>query len=95
VNFTVISASGEPNITSLTPTSARVGAQVTITGNGFGNSQGSGLVWLGTQPGNVVSWNANQIVATVASSAKTGNARVLQNDALSNSVPFTVSGSCP
>jgi IPT/TIG domain len=95
VTFTVTSASGEPNITSLNPTSAAVGAQVTITGNGFGATQGSGLVWLGTQPGNVVSWSATQIVATVASGAKTGNARVLQNDALSNSVPFTVSGSCP
>jgi len=95
VTFTVTSAAGEPNITGLTPTSAAVGAQVTITGNGFGATQGSGVVWLGTQPGNVVSWSDTQIVATVASGAKTGNARVQQNEALSNSVPFTVSGSCP
>jgi hypothetical protein len=91
VTFTVTSASSSgPNIASLTPTSAAVGAQVTITGSGFGNLQGSGVVWLGTQPGNVASWSANQIVATVATGAKTGNARVLQNNALSNSVPFTV-----
>jgi hypothetical protein len=95
VTFTVTSAAGGPNITSVTPTSAAVGAQVTITGSGFGTTQGSGLVWLGTRPGNVVSWSDTQIVATVAPGAKTGNARVLQNNALSNSVPFTVSGSCP
>jgi hypothetical protein len=95
-NFTVTSATGEPNITSVTPTSgsagtsSTAGTQVTIAGNGFGLSQGSGVVWLGSKPGVVVTWGQNQIVATVAQGAVTGSARVLQNGQFSNSVPFTV-----
>jgi hypothetical protein len=66
------------------------GTQITITGSGFGSSQGSGLVWLGSQPGVVVTWTDTQIVATVAQGAVTGFVRVLQSDLFSNSVPFTV-----
>src|SRR5437016_6870247 len=47
VNFTVIT----PNITSVTPTTAIAGTQITITGTGFGGSQGSGNVWLGSTYG--------------------------------------------
>ncbi len=89
--FTVIT----PLITSLNPTSAPVGTQVTIDGSGFGGVQGNGQVWLGTTAGAVSSWSDTQIVATVAAGSTSGNAQVLQNGVFSNSVPFAVTGGAP
>lgn len=89
--FTVTSSPSGPSITNAAPTSGsggNPGTQVTITGNGFGLSQASGLVWIGSKPGNVVSWSDTQIVATVALGAGSGFVRVLQNNMLSNGVPF-------
>src|SRR5207253_649712 len=87
VNLTV----STPNITSVTPTTAMAGTQITITGTGFGTSQGSGNVWLGSTYGVVVSWSDTQIVANVASGSKTGVAQVLQGGVWSNTVNLTVS----
>jgi hypothetical protein len=91
--FTVTSTPSGPNITNVTPTSGNgntPATQVTISGTGFGSSQGSGLVLLGSKPGVVVTWTDTQIVATVASGATTGFVRVLQNELWSNSVPFSI-----
>ena len=52
--------------------------------------QGSGTAWLGTDPGNVMSWSNTQIIATVASGSQFGNAEVLQNGISSNMIAFTV-----
>ena len=87
VNFTVIT----PNITSVTPTTAVAGTQITVTGTGFGASQGSGNVWLGSTHGVVVSWSDTQVVANVASGSKTGVAQILQGGVWSNTVNLTVS----
>src|SRR6266446_5359357 len=87
VNLTV----STPNITSVTPTTAIAGTQVTITGTGFGASQGSGNVWLGSTYGTLVSWSDTQIVANVASGSKSGVAQVLQGGVWSNTVNLTVS----
>lgn len=54
-----------PNIAAVTPTTGVAGAQVTITGTGFGSSQGSGKVWLGSTYGVVVSWSDTQVVAAI------------------------------
>src|SRR5438874_1782389 len=86
VNFAVIT----PNITSVTPTTAIAGTQITITGTGFGGSQGSGNVWLGSTYGVVVSWSDTQVVATVAIGSQTGVAQALQGGVWSNSVQFTI-----
>ena len=86
INFTV----NGPTISSVSPTSGVAGTSVTITGTGFGATQGSGQVWLGSMSGNVTSWNDTQIVATVASGATSGTAQVLQNGVWSNSVSFAV-----
>lgn len=86
VNFTVIT----PNIVSVTPTTAVAGTQITISGSGFGATQGSGNVWLGSTYGVVVSWSDAQIVATVASGSKSGVAQVLQGGVWSNTINFTV-----
>jgi hypothetical protein len=86
---------GTPQITALSPTSGSPGASITFTGTGFGPSQGSGTVQLGSTAGQVVSWSDTQVVATVASTALTGIARVQQGGMLSNALSFTVSGGSP
>ncbi len=87
VLFTVTVA---PTITSVTPTASGPGGSITITGNSFGNSQGTGSVWLGSTVASVTQWTNNQIVAQTAASASSGFAAVQQNGLWSNSVPFTV-----
>jgi hypothetical protein len=77
-------------ITSVTPTSGLAGTQVTITGSGFGATQGNGMVWLGTASGVVTNWSDGQITANVASGSASGTAQVLQSGVWSNSVPFAI-----
>jgi hypothetical protein len=85
--FTVIA----PSLTSVSPTTARAGDSITLTGTNFGASQGTGSVWLGSKlAGSIVSWSNTQIVATVASGAVTGNAIVQQGGVWSNSIALTV-----
>jgi hypothetical protein len=86
VAFTVNTAT----IGNVTPSGGLPGTQVTITGSGFGASQGSGIVWLGTAAGIVTNWSDGQVVATVAAGSNTGNAQVLQNGVWSNSVAFLI-----
>jgi len=88
LNFTVITY---PVISSVSPNSGVAGTQVTIAGSGFGATQGSGSVWLGTAPGQVVSWSDGQVMTTVASGSNSGSAQILQNGFWSNSMPFTIS----
>jgi len=77
-------------LTGVTPNSGVPGTVVTITGNGFGNSQGSGAIWLGSAAAEVIGWSNTQILAVVASNAVSGVARIEQNGTWSNAVPFTV-----
>ena len=87
---TVTVTSPVPTISSVSPTSGTAGTQVSVSGSGFGNSQGTGTVWLGTGQGAIVSWSDTQVTATVASGSSSGTVRIQQNGADSNSVPFTV-----
>jgi hypothetical protein len=81
-----------PAITFVTPTSGAPGVtQVTVSGSGFGATQGNGFVQLGTQNGTVSSWSDTQIVATVSGTARSAVASVNQNGLYSNTVPFTIS----
>jgi len=77
-------------LTTVSPNSGAAGTSVTFTGAGFGSSLGSGVAWLGSTAGQVVSWSDTQVVATVASTALTGIARIQQNGAWSNALAFTV-----
>jgi hypothetical protein len=86
VSFTINTAA----IDSISPNNGLAGTQVTITGTGFGATQGNGNVWLGTLPAIVSSWSDGEIIATVAAGAATGNAVVLQNGVMTNAVPFTI-----
>jgi len=87
VAFTVTS----PSISSISPSTARAGDSITITGTNFGSTQGSGQVWLGSKlAGSYVSWSNTQIVATVASGATSGVAQVKQSGVWGNTVALTV-----
>jgi hypothetical protein len=87
VTFTVLPT---PVIASVSPTTAAGGVQVVVTGSAFGQTQGTSALLLGTSPATVVSWSDAQIVATVASNARSGNAEVQRGGIWSNTVPFTV-----
>jgi hypothetical protein len=84
-----------PNVTGISPVNGAPGTQVTFFGSGFGASQGTGNVLLGTNLGAIISWSDTQIVATVTSGSSSGRAQVLQGGIASNFVAFTVSGSAP
>jgi hypothetical protein len=87
ISFTVHT----PALTSISPTTARAGDSITITGTNFGASQGSGSVWLGSKlAASIVSWSSTEIVATIDSGAITGTAQVQQGGVWSNSTALTV-----
>ncbi len=77
-------------IANVSPTSGVAGASVIFTGSGFGTSQGSGIVWLGSTAGQAIGWSDTQVVASVASGAVSGVARIQQNGGWSNALGFTV-----
>jgi hypothetical protein len=92
-----------PAITGVTPTSGVPGVtQVTVTGSGFGATQGNGFVQLGTQNGTVsswsdtgvygtvVSWSDTQVVFTMPSGIGSGDVVVFQNGANSNAIAYTM-----
>jgi IPT/TIG domain-containing protein len=86
--FTVLPT---PSITSLSPAAGAPGASVTITGTGFGSSQGLGTVrFNGSNPAVVMSWSDMSIVATAPSGATTGNVAVFASGVNSNGSSFTV-----
>src|SRR5580704_2212504 len=80
-----------PHITTVSPEFGPAGRSITISGSGFGNALGSGIVWLGSMPCVVSTWSDTEIVASVASNAVTGIARVQQNGTWSNALGFAVS----
>src|SRR6266481_5260558 len=83
-------AGTQPSITTISPGSGAVGSQVTITGSGFGATQGTGTVSFNGTAASIVSWSDTQIVATVPTGATTGNVTVQQGGTVSNGVSFTV-----
>jgi hypothetical protein len=79
-----------PQITYITPNTGSAGTVVTVTGSGFGATQGSGNVWIGSTYGSVIGWSNTQVTASVASNAVSGIVKVQQNGTWSNAVTFTV-----
>jgi RHS repeat-associated protein len=81
-----------PNILSVSATTGSTGSPVSISGSGFGASQGSSEVMLNGSPVPINSWTDTAISFTVPSSATSGPLTVSvapsMND--SNSVAFTV-----
>ena len=88
VNFTVLQP---PVVTGVSPSSGVQGSQITITGSGFGASQGTSKVFIGSVQCPVVSWSDTQIKCTVASTAVTGAVTVTTTGGTSNAtVKFKV-----
>ena len=94
IDLTSTSASnvlGAGIITGVAPSTSVVGAQITISGVGFGAAQGSSTVSFGGAsgtPGTVVSWSDTRIVVTVPVGAK-GPITIVGLTA-SNAFAFTV-----
>jgi hypothetical protein len=87
VIFTVVPP---PSITSLSPSSAGVGASVTVAGANFGATQSTSMVSFNGTIASPSSWSATSIVAPVPNGATTGNVTVTVAGQTSNSVSFTV-----
>ncbi len=88
VSFTVLPT---PSITSLSPSSGTVGTSITITGTGFGTTQGASTVTFnGTIASTVTSWSATSIVAPVPAGATTGYVVVTAGGSASNGQYFTI-----
>jgi len=82
-----------PIITSITPSSGKVGTVVQINGNNFGTSQSTGEVWFGSlKASNIASWNDTQLDVTVPQGLATGDVdvHIVVNGKNSNYVNFTV-----
>ena len=87
-SFTVLPT---PTITTLSRRSGAAGAVVTITGSGFGATQGSGTVsFNGTTASSITSWSATSITTAVPSGATTGSVVVFASGANSNGASFSV-----
>ena len=87
-------ASPSPALVSRSPSSGKVGAQVTLSGSGFGATRGSSCVsFEGTQvaEGDYVSWSDTAIVCRVPPmAAGTVQITVTTLAGTSNALPFTV-----
>ena len=79
-----------PSITSLSTSSATIGAPITITGNNFGSSAGTSTVTFNGVAATPTSWSSTSIVALVPFGATTGNVVVTENGIASNAVPITI-----
>ena len=88
INFTVAEGLG---ITSVSPTSGAVGTEVSITGTGFGATQGSSTISLLGTNVVVASWSDTSIVTFVPSGASSGPFSVTVNGNVANSGTFTIS----
>ncbi len=79
-----------PTISGISPTSGPVGLPVTISGSGFGSTQGSSTVTLNGTSAAVTSWSDGSVVAVVPSAASSGAFTVTVNSQQANSSTFTV-----
>jgi IPT/TIG domain-containing protein len=79
-------------ISNLSPASGPVGVLVTITGTGFGSTQGSSTVSFNGTTGTPCGtcWSATSISVLVPTGATTGNVVVTVGGVASNGVGFTV-----
>jgi YD repeat-containing protein len=84
--------SSGPLISSLSTTSGDIGSSVTITGSGFGSTQGSSTVTFSGTSATVTSWSSTSVVVTVPVGAITGNVFVTVSSVISNGIGFTVTG---
>jgi RHS repeat-associated protein len=92
LGFSVRTSAQAPVISALSPLQGSVNSPLTITGSGFGATQGNSKAIIGGLTASITSWNSGSIVAVVPSSAPIGsvNVQVLVSNVFSNAVAFTV-----
>jgi RHS repeat-associated protein len=81
----------KPTISSLTPPAAQGGATITLTGAGFGSSQGTSMVQFNSVAAAIDSWSDTAVSVTVPLNATTGPVTLTEAGIASNGVTFTVS----
>jgi RHS repeat-associated protein len=82
-----------PQVTGISPTNGPAGTQVTVSGSGFGATQGASTFSFSgaSAVASIVSWSNTQIVATVPLAASTGPIGVTEGGVASNgNIDFTV-----
>lgn len=83
----------KPTISKISPGTGRVGTEVTIEGNNFGEMRSSSKVTFnGIQAGQYTSWSNGKIKCKVPVGASTGLVKVETFAGRSNGVQFTVKG---
>lgn len=82
-----------PNIVSAVPTSGAPGTTVTISGSGFGATQGSSSVTFNGVPASPTSWSDTNISVPVPNSATSGSLVVIVGGYTSNGIAFAVAPS--
>ena len=80
-----------PAILSLSSAAGTVGAEVTLTGTGFGVSQGGSTVAFNGALATPTAWSDTDITVTVPVGASTGDVTVTRDGEVSNGAAFTVS----
>ncbi len=81
------------SISSVAPTGGPVGTSVTITGSGFGATQGSSTITFNGVAGSPTAWSDSSITVPVPSGATTGNIIVTVGGSASNGYVFAVATS--
>jgi len=81
-----------PSITSVLPDPAEAGEAVTVTGTGFGATQGASELQYDGTPLSVTTWSATQILAVLPDPKAPGtyDVQVVVGTAVSNIVPHTI-----
>lgn len=87
VSFTVVPTAV---LTAVSPSTGAAGAMVTLTGSGFGASQGSSTVRFNGVSATPTAWADGTITAPVPATASSGNVVVRSGGVDSNPRPFTV-----
>jgi hypothetical protein len=87
LTYTVLIA---PSLTSVAPSSAAIGAAVTIAGANFGATKSTSTVKFNGTAATPTSWSATSIVVPMPTGATSGNVIVTVNGLASNGLPFTV-----
>src|SRR5208282_5550386 len=93
LSVTCAFAQSAPSISALTPTGGPAGASVTITGSGFGATQGSSTVTFNGVAATPSGWSATSITAPVPAAATTGYVLVTVGGLSSYGVIFAVATS--
>jgi RHS repeat-associated protein len=89
-NSNVVFTAYNPVINSVTPPAAPVAGQVTLSGYGFGATQGSSTVQINGLAAYAMTWSNTNILVSVPQHATSGPVTLTMNGVTSNGVSLTV-----